>query len=288
MCGFNLLAGNSYPALRIYYDVLLDIFQIIKNLQLVFTINFVKVPSHTEIKNNDEADERAKAAANEAINMQNNNDNEWKPELTPAIVDIQRYTSSIREYYQNQTQIEFDKLYNKHFNTNAPNGHNFKDYFMLQSMYYENGSFRTNIGKIWQHEMYKLSSKNSIIIHKLRTEHIELNGYLHALKSHPSDQCKECKIMETVSHFVMNCPKYNTIRDELRLALIRIDERFNEEYFFNIENLLFPHLWVELPKPDDEEYKSLWNEATIKRVSVLNLVCKYVYNSKRFNDDITI
>ena len=76
----------------------------------------------------------------------------------------------------------------------------------------------------------------------------------------------------------MNCP----LRDEMRMEMIKIDDSFNDEQFFEIDNILFPHLWISLPDPDDEDYKEKWEDALEKRVSILHLVCNFVKKSKRF------
>ena len=72
-------------------------------------------------------------------------------------------------------------------------------------------------------------------------------------------------------------------RSELRKILISFNEQFNDEQFFNINNIFFPHLWVPLPDPDDREnYKDNWNAATNTRVAVISHVCNFVEMTQRF------
>ena len=71
---------------------------------------------------------------------------------------------------------------------------------------------------------------------------------------------------------------------EIRL-IKNCDSQFNNEQFFNIKNILFPHEWVELPDPESENYKDEWNRATDTRVRVLQIVVEYFQNTKRFKQD---
>ena len=64
--------------------------------------------------------------------------------------------------------------------------------------------------------------------------------------------------------------------------MIEIDHIFDNEQFFTVENILFPHLWVELPDKEDEDYKEKWKEARDKRVAILQQVGSFVSLSKRF------
>ena len=59
------------------------------------------------------------------------------------------------------------------------NGQNasFKNYFMIDTLFYLSGTFRDNISKIFSHEMKRLNGNKCELISKLRTEHIALNGY---------------------------------------------------------------------------------------------------------------
>ena len=82
------------------------------------------------------------------------------------------------------------------------------------------------------------------MISKLRTEHIALNGYAKKILSNPTDRCPRCQVVETVEHFLMDCREFDEQRAEMRKKLIGINNQFNDESFFSIRNVLFPHLWV--------------------------------------------
>ena len=63
----RLFTDNGYPSLRLYYDELIHIFEIITRLQQQFHISSIKVNSHTDTAQNEEVDTRAKDAAEQAI-----------------------------------------------------------------------------------------------------------------------------------------------------------------------------------------------------------------------------
>ena len=136
--------------------------------------------------------------------------------------------------------------------------------------------------------MKKLDGKRVEIISKLRTQHIALNGYAKKILNKPSERCLCCHTIETVKHFMimMDCEKFKKERDEMRLKLIKINYEFNHEQFFDIKNILFPHLWVELPDAEDKEnYKDKQNEATNTRVKILQILIDYFNETNRFKKD---
>ena len=58
------------------------------------------------------------------------------------------------------------------------------------------------------------------ILTQLRTNHIPLRAYLHKIKAADSPICPHCEdAPETVTHFLMFCPRYATQRRELRSTL---------------------------------------------------------------------
>ena len=61
----------------------------------------------------------------------------WNPHLTPPIVDIQNYNSKIKEYYLEQQQQYFNKLYNEVLNQDKT--HSFREYFMIETLFNGNG-----------------------------------------------------------------------------------------------------------------------------------------------------
>ena len=284
---FRFFSGDSYPSLRLYYDVLMEIFDLINQIKEQFEICFVKVESHTNIEFNDQVDIRAKEAAEQAIALQDGGDSQmeqdWMSHRTPAIVDIQKYTSSIRNHYNNIQQQQFEKVFKQFNDPSQEMTHSWKDYILVQSLFYDNGEFRSNSSKLFKSELNHLNGFDIELIMKLRTEHISLMGYSKHILGHISGDCPSCGVTETVTHFICDCMNFQLQRDDMRTQLARIDNLFNDEQFFdNIQHILFPHTWVELPDPDDEEYKEKWKDATKKRASILRIVCQYVKNTNRF------
>jgi hypothetical protein len=86
----------------------------------------------------------------------------------------------------------------------------------------------------------------------------------------------------------MDCLEYETLRNEMRSDLCKIDSLFNNEEFFTIDNILFPHLWINSPTKEDENYKLIWKNNKWKRIKILRTVVKFVINSKRFDTDTGI
>ncbi|KAJ6454338.1 hypothetical protein C8R45DRAFT_772010, partial [Mycena sanguinolenta] len=54
---------------------------------------------------------------------------------------------------------------------------------------------------------------------QLRTSHIALNAYLYRFHLAPSPVCEACLVPETVSHYLLACPRYRRHRLELIRAL---------------------------------------------------------------------
>ena len=82
--------------------------------------------------------------------------------------------------------------------------------------------------------------------------------------------------METVRHYLVDCPKFNAQREELRDELIKINDCFSDGRKFNARRLLFPHWYQKQPGKLDQLYE---------RVNILKLVCRYVSSTRRFKDD---
>ena len=284
---FNMFTGNSYPKLKIYYDELIEIFNHINLIKTKFDIKFVKVESHSEIEENDEVDKRAKNAAEQAIILQENNNyngKTWEEHNTPAIVDIQKYISRIKEIHFDQQQREFEQIFDSLNNKQIEKENTkWKDYLLINALFDNDKKFIKNSGKLFKHELKLLTGKEIEIISKLRTEHISLFGYCKYILGLPNELCPICIVTETVQHFVMDCRNFEKERTEMRKELVKVDLQFNEENFFNIYNILFPHLWVPLPSPEEENYKELWNLATKKRAAILRIVTQFVQKSQRFH-----
>ncbi|XP_006460031.1 hypothetical protein AGABI2DRAFT_56609, partial [Agaricus bisporus var. bisporus H97] len=62
---------------------------------------------------------------------------------------------------------------------------------------------------------------------QIRSGHIPINAYLKRFKKRDNDYCDNCLtntnriLPETVNHYILDCPTYNTERDELKRKLGR-------------------------------------------------------------------
>ena len=66
-----------------------------------------------------------------------------------------------------------------------------------------------------------LSKKHTALYTQLRTGHIPLNRHLHQFKRSETPLCLQCpnNCVETVHHFLFDCPKYARERHALRIKL---------------------------------------------------------------------
>jgi hypothetical protein len=60
-----------------------------------------------------------------------------------------------------------------------------------------------------------LSRPQCSVLTQLRTGHIGLNAFLYRFHLGPSPDCSLCLVPETVSHFLLSCPKLRRQRLEL-------------------------------------------------------------------------
>lgn len=66
----------------------------------------------------------------------------------------------------------------------------------------------------------KLPRRHASILIQLRTGHAPLNAHLHRTKCAPSPKCPKCHNKdETVHHFLIECPGYDTYRRELEATI---------------------------------------------------------------------
>jgi hypothetical protein len=68
---------------------------------------------------------------------------------------------------------------------------------------------------------FKMGSWNNnraeeVIFHRLRLGiGVSLNSYLHKINKHPNDLCSHCYVPDTVSHFLLQCKKFEPQRANL-------------------------------------------------------------------------
>ena len=81
----------------------------------------------------------------------------------------------------------------------------------------------------------------------------------------------------------MHCDAFIIQRNNLRSNLSNI-EFFKNESNWTTKNLLFPHSWQLHPKSDDKQYKMKMNCLLKQRLKIISEICKFVIETKRFNN----
>ena len=69
---------------------------------------------------------------------------------------------------------------------------------------------------------------------KLRTEYINLNNYLSYIGKHSDGTCDGCEVIETVSHFLTECPGFT---DEIMMSYNKNNRNY-EGYTKNLRKKL--------------------------------------------------
>ena len=151
-------------------------------------------------------------------------------------------------------------------------------------------------------ELEYLNQKETEIIMKLRTEHINLNHYLHHINYHTDGNCPRCDVPETVEHFLMDCKgfhgsvclslhKNNTdfmeARQQMRKRLRDITIFFKNAANFTVNNILFPHTWQGSPRKG-KDFKEKEKKFLEIRVEILKTIVNFVNRTKRFKTDFGI
>ncbi len=138
------------------------------------------------------------------------------------------------------------------------------------------------------------------LLNALRAETIPLNLFLHignhrtqyrriANETHIYNQFNKCpfeccstinggccnycdNLFETVNHFVMYCPKYNALRNQLFTVIGPIYYKYSIP--LNLMNILFVPIYVNKHQP---KYKLRWQH----RKLIYNSLIQFVIQSKR-------
>jgi hypothetical protein len=195
-----------------------------KALEKGIITEIVWIPGHTDIKHNDKVDEEAKKAAksegrNDAIPRAS------FPPLKSARIQLVKLSTNA-DWRTTWKQNRAAKLLHKI--TTKRNVHQ-------------------------SDKIYKsIARRNDVAqIARLRTGHCSLNQYLHRFGIEESPTC-ECnsEVIETVDHYLINCPKYDRQRHKL------------------IKNVGIGGMWVE---------KLLGNTSSVKHT------LEYIKDTKRFN-----
>jgi len=156
------------------------------NPQLRITIQWI--PGHRGIQGNEVADEEAKRAATERLGAQ-------APTKHPTLKSMLIQQARAKSESDNENiWIEAGKTHHTHYRriTSPP--------------YVKTGN-----------ELYDgLSRRNTAMLVRLRTGHCALNNYLNRMNITESPMCECRQSRETVRHYIMECPIYESCRETLR------------------------------------------------------------------------
>ena len=162
------------------------------------------------------------------------------------------------------------------------------DNLFLKSMFKrDNVNLLNKNGNHFFAEIRRLKAGESEIITKLRTETANLNKIMafYYKDFNGSPICNNCNNNrdETVNHYIMFCDGYIEQRKKLRNNLNKI-EFFKNEQNWTTKNLLFPHSWQIHPKSDDKQYKMKTKQLLKQRLKIINEICNFVIETKRFDN----
>ena len=113
---FNIFKGESYPKYYLYYEETIKIINQINKCQLhKCKINFIKVKSHTDIQNNDKADELAKKGAEQAILWKEDKFNNYNTNRS-TLVDIHKSMTKWQHNIKQEQKRYYQQSIIKHNN----------------------------------------------------------------------------------------------------------------------------------------------------------------------------
>ena len=262
---------HCYCKYEYYYNVLMRIFRKCNFLwQFGKHVRIVKVPAHEGLTGNELADFWAKVGAGMAAYIDekcgdiSNNDVPLIVQNEINRIEIKKMRKEEKERIR-KAKIQIAKEKKKK---------------RIGSTLYE--SFLDDKSKHCRNEKKYLSFNQSAIMLRLRSEHIELNKYnnvIYAKGEQTSDKCDYCDQIETVEHFICHCEKFSVLRNVMIDELKQFDSDINcidNNGKIKIKRLLFPHAFQD---------KAYLKENILKRVKQLKIVCNFVKNTGRFNND---
>ena len=176
-----------------------EIYQLVYELTAKFPrANFVVrwMPGHVGLSGNKEVDEEAKKAASSSRFNTNHHFGILKKPLPTS-----------RTVHRQMLKKEVTESYRKEFQRSARIHRAVKYDSSMPSNRYR----RLTAG---------MPRRYASILTQLRTNHVPLRAYLHKVNIAESPVCEQCEeAPETVTHFIMFCPKYSAQRRQLRMSL---------------------------------------------------------------------
>ena len=265
MSVIKLMKRNGYPDSEQYYNIMMRIFKIIDFLNSNNKkVILVKVAAHVGHTGNELADWWAKYGYYIACKQDEDvKEGDWDENIMPLNVRNEINNKWLdREYYEERERKRKSKIKKMEE----------KGRKRIQSKLMS----KLNKSKHFINEMPFLSRSETGVITRLRTEHIDLNVYnnvIFAKGTQTEMNCEECGRYETVRHYLLDCEKYESQRQEFINELKNISMEFEKENNINIMRILFNYKYQKKP------YKQ---ENIEIRVEILKAVCKYVAKTKRF------
>ena len=234
----DILNICGYPKYDYYYKLIIQIFKLCKELEYNnIYININKINSHIGIAGNEKADKLAKEAANLARECKfgGNKLINYNCNKNPVQIDIEKDLIKLRiqrkksrkmklieeknianivkmsdeiEHNQNENRKNKKMNYSMYDYNNFFDDDDFKRYrggnIFINALVHFDLSIANRTNKM-RKELEFLNQRECEIIMKLRTEYINLNQYLYHIHFHPDGKCEHCGVVESVSHFLIDC-----------------------------------------------------------------------------------
>ena len=298
----NVLSMDGYPQLNYYYN-LIDKMNNLANILNSYNIdiNIFKVSSHKGLYGNEMADILANQASTIAYNCKYRLDDtiHYSTYYNPIGVDISKDIIKLNKMYKKERKhnwIERDQLWR----SNKLRKNIYTGNMILHKYFVDFDGVNYDIKRrsnAIMNSLKFLKQYECEIINKLRTEHINLNDYKKKRFDDTNGKCKYCNVKETVSHFLLDCPgnafedrnnfevDYIKCRWRLRKELKRISIFFKYEHNFNCKNLLFPHVWQDIPRKSNPNYNKIKEDNERRETAILRAVVRYVQDTLRFRQE---
>jgi len=181
----KLLQNRSPPSNRhTVFNIQNTLLQIIRFLRLELKVQWI--PGHMDIKGNERVDLMAKAAHNLEVST-------WNKKTTRVI--MREMKNELAKMWENKWKENADILNKgKHLT-----------------------QIRESLG-YWEWAENK-SRRIETAMARLRLGHVGLNKHLHRFNMALSEDCV-CGEVETVSHYLLECPLYEQLRAAMRIKLL--------------------------------------------------------------------
>ena len=289
---WQLFQIDGYPNLQYYYTIMNRINKIVSDIiSLNIDFNIVKVPAHTDILHNDTVDIMAKTAADTAVEWHSFEDIEWSDLAIPAVVQISQF-NEYKNIIDKKNELTYLKTKRKEkidrFIFEESTSFNNEQLFIEGQFDRMDSNKWVNNKKFFKEELEYLDHNSIEILNKLLSEHCNLNNYNSYYFKETNGLCKYCNVCENVSHFLIDCEKYDKQRHQFWKDLCEIDYNYNNLINFNTLNILFPQRIIPYPNQQDPNYRELQKKQRNKRFKIIRKLIKFVQTTERFNGEYGI